>query len=193
MIPTPEWRNDLYKRKLTDRPWSVGDNINLSIGQGDLSVTPLQLAVAYATIANGGHVVRPHLGRRIEDAEGRVLQEFETPARRGVDMDPAHRQAIMDGLVAAANAPGGTSTDVFAGFNIPIAGKTGTAEKGLGRADQSWYAALAPYPDPKYVVVTTFEAGGFGAETAAPAARAILTELFGVNSDGPIPEGSSDD
>ena len=63
---------------------------------------------------------------------------------------------------------------VFAGFQVPIAGKTGTAEKGAGRADQSWYVALAPYPDPKYVVAVTFEAGGFGAETAAPAARQIL-------------------
>ena len=57
---------------------------------------------------------------------------------------------------------------MFQGFKIPVAGKTGTAEKGAGRADQSWYVALAPYPDPKYVVAVTFEAGGFGAETAAP-------------------------
>ena len=70
---------------------------------------------------------------------------------------------------------------MFAGFPIPVAGKTGTAEKGLGRADQSWYVALAPYPDPKYVVAVTDEAGGFGAETAAPMARRILAELFDVN------------
>ena len=68
---------------------------------------------------------------------------------------------------------------MFEGFKVPIAGKTGTAEKGAGRADQSWYVALAPYPSPKYVVAVTFEAGGFGAETAAPAARQILSELFG--------------
>ena len=185
LIPTPEWRNELYKQKLTDRPWSVGDNINLSIGQGDLSVTPLQLAVAYATLANGGHVVKPHLGRRIEDADGRVLQEFETPARRKVSIDPAYRQAIMDGLIGAANGPGGTSTAVFAGFDIPIAGKTGTAEKGLGRPDQSWYAAITYPEDPEYVVVATDEAGGFGAERAAPIVRQIIAALYDAKDKGP--------
>ena len=185
LVPTPEWRNKLYKEKLTDRPWSVGDNINLAIGQGDLSVTPLQLAVAYATVANGGYVVRPHLGQRIEDAEGRVLQEFETPSRRKVNIDPAYRQAIMDGLYGAANLPGGTSTEVFSGFKIPVAGKTGTAEKGLGRPDQSWYAAITYPDDPQYVVVATDEAGGFGAERAAPMVRQIIAALYDAKDDGP--------
>ena len=185
LVPSPDWRNALYKKGLTDRPWSVGDNINLSIGQGDLSVTPLQLATAYATVANGGYVVRPHLGRRIEDADGRVLQEFETPARRKIPLDPAYRQAIMDGLYGAANLPGGTSTEVFAGFNIPVAGKTGTAEKGPGRADQSWYAAITYPDDPQYVVVATDEAGGFGAERAAPMVRQIIAALYDAKDDGP--------
>lgn len=189
LVPTPDWRNDLYEKGLTDRPWSDGDNINLSIGQGDLSVTPLQLAVAYAAIANGGHAVRPHLGRRIEDADGRVLQEFETPRRRRVAVDPAYRQAIMDGLIGAANAPGGTSTAVFQGFEIPIAGKTGTAEKGLGRPDQSWYAAITYPNDPQYVVVATDEAGGFGAERAAPMVREIIAELYDAEDDGPVATG----
>ena len=70
---------------------------------------------------------------------------------------------------------------MFEGFPIQIAGKTGTAEKGPGRADQSWYVALAPYPNPQYVVAVTDEAGGFGAETAAPMARLILAELFNVD------------
>ena len=184
-VPTPEWRNKLYKEGLTDRPWSVGDNINLAIGQGDLRVTPLQLAVAYAAVANGGYVVRPHLGQRIEDAEGRVLQEFETPSRRKVPLDPAYQQAIMDGLYGAANLPGGTSTAVFAGFKIPVAGKTGTAEKGLGRPDQSWYAAITYPDDPQYVVVATDEAGGFGAERAAPMVRQIIAALYDAKDDGP--------
>ena len=152
----------------------------------------MQLAVAYATVANGGKVVQPRLGQRIKDVSGRPLQELAAPRARQLDIDPSHRQAILDGLRAAASEPGGTSADVFAGFPIPIAGKTGTAEKGAGRADQSWYAALAPYPDPKYVVVATFESGGFGAETAAPAVRSILGELFGVNS-GDVPAGTSQD
>jgi penicillin-binding protein 2 len=187
LIPTPQWRNDLFKKKQTDRPWSPGDNINLSVGQGDVRISPLQLAVAYGALANGGTVLRPHLGERIEDQSGRVIQEFSTRARRKIRMAPQNRQAIIDGLHAAASAPGGTSTGVFQGFPIPIAGKTGTAEKGLGRKDQSWYVALAPYPSFRYVVVVTAEHGGFGADTAAPEARKILAALFGVKDKGPAP------
>ena len=192
IVPTPKYRNDLFKQELTDRPWTVGDNINLSVGQGDLAADPLQLAVAYATIANGGRVLRPRLGNRIEDASGRPLQELAAPSARRLKIPVEYRTAIMEGLRSAASDPGGTSTPIFQGFKIPIAGKTGTAEKGIGRSDQSWYAALAPYPDPKYVVVTTFEAGGFGAETAAPATRKILAELFGVKP-GPTQAGTAPD
>jgi len=192
-VPTPHWRNRLFKKHLTDRPWSVGDNVNLSVGQGDVAVTPLQLAVAYATIANGGRVLRPRLGMRIEDAAGRALQQLDAPTARRLKIDPYFREAIMEGLRGAASAGGGTSTEVFAGFPIPIAGKTGTAEKGPGRADQSWYAALAPYPNPRYVVVVTDEAGGFGAETAAPMARRILAELFDVGEKRIVAGGGPSD
>jgi penicillin-binding protein 2 len=180
-IPTPEWRKKINKQGIGDgRPWSAGDNVNLSVGQGDLQSNPLQMAVAYATVANGGRVVTPHLAERIEDSDGRALQELPSPARRRVRVKPEHRSAILSGLRMAASAPRGTSADVFKGFPIPIAGKTGTAEKGMGRPDQSWYMALAPYPNPRYVVAVTDEAGGFGAETAAPAARRILAALFDV-------------
>jgi penicillin-binding protein 2 len=192
-IPTPSWRNQLCKKKLTDRPWSVGDNVNLSVGQGDLAANPLQMAVAYATIANGGRVLRPRLGMRIEDSAGRALQQLEAPTARRLKIDPSFRLAIMEGIHGAASAAGGTSTEVFAGFPIPIAGKTGTAEKGLGREDQSWYVALAPYPDPKYVVAVTDEAGGFGAETAAPMVRRILAELFDVGEQRIVEGGGSSD
>jgi penicillin-binding protein 2 len=187
LIPSPEWRNALYKKKLTDRIWSSGDNINLAVGQGDVQVTPLQLAVAYAALANGGTLLKPHLGERIEDQSGRVIQEFSPRVKRKLHVDPAYRQAIIDGLRGAASAPGGTSTGVFQGFPIPIAGKTGTAQKGLGRADQSWYVALAPYPAFRYVVVVTAEHGGFGADTAAPEARKILAAIFGIKDKGPAP------
>jgi penicillin-binding protein 2 len=182
-VPTPRWRNRLFKKKLTDRPWSIGDNINLSVGQGDLQANPLQMAVAYATVANGGRVLRPRLGQRIEDAGGRALQQLEAPSARRVKIKPEYRSAILEGLRGAASQPGGTSTPVFKGFPIPVAGKTGTAEKGAGRPDQSWYVALAPFPNPKYVVAVTDETGGFGAESAAPKARQILAELFGVKGD----------
>jgi len=193
LLPTPKWRNRLFEAGDTDRPWSEGDNVNLSVGQGDLKADPMQMAVAYAAIANGGRVLRPRLGQRIEDASGRVVQQLEAPTARRLEISAENSQAIMDGLRGAASAPGGTSTPVFEGFPIDIAGKTGTAEKGLGRADQSWYVALAPYPDPKYVVAVTDEAGGFGAATAAPMARRILAALFGVDEDALVSGGASQD
>ena len=176
-----------------DRPWSTGDNVNFSVGQGDLAANPLQMAVAYATIANGGKVLRPRLGQRIENSAGQAEQNVQAPTARRLKVPAEYRQAILEGLRGAASAPGGTSTGVFEGFPIPIAGKTGTAEKGLGRADQSWYVALAPWPDPKYVVAVTDEAGGFGADTAAPMARLILAELFNVGEKQLVAGGGAPD
>jgi penicillin-binding protein 2 len=179
LIPTPEWRDELYKQGNTDRPWSAGDNINLSVGQGDLQATPLQMAVAYATIANQGLVPRPHLAQRIEDANGRVVQEVTPAPRRQLDISPQTTSAILGGLEAAAMEPGGTSYPVFGGFPVEIAGKTGTAER-PPHGDQSWYVALAPAKDPEVVVAATIEEGGFGADAAAPAVRQILETYFEV-------------
>lgn len=194
VLPTPAWRNELYEDAAdpdscggeqrdylgcgeTDRPWSVGDNMNLSVGQGDLNATPLQLAVAYAALGNGGKIVRPHLADRAEDTLGSTTVEYDPAPSRTIDISPQVRSTILEGLRQAATEPGGTSYEIFGGFPIEIAGKTGTAEK-TDQEDQSWYAALAPYDDPKYVVVTTIERGGFGAETAAPAAREILLQTL---------------
>ena len=193
LLPTPKWRNALYKAGDTLEPWTPGHNVNLSVGQGDLQADPLQMAVAYATIANGGRVLRPRLGQRIEDSSGRAIQQLEAPTARRLNIKPEYRQAILEGLRGAASAPGGTSTEVFQDFPIQIAGKTGTAEKGAGRADQSWYVALAPWPSPKYVVAVTDEAGGFGADTAAPMARRILAALFNVNETKLVEGGGSSD
>jgi penicillin-binding protein 2 len=180
LIPTEKWRDDLFKKKQTDRPWAVGDNVSLAIGQGDLLASPLQVATAYAAIANGGYVVKPHIADRVEDADGAAIQEFDVPPRRKLNIKPEYRQAILDGIHMAAESPGGTSYAIFRNFPVQIAGKTGTAQTGPGRPDQSWYAALAPFPNPRYVVVVTSEAGGFGAATAAPAACKILSTLLGV-------------
>jgi penicillin-binding protein 2 len=177
LLPTPAWRNELYREGLTERPWSAGDNVNLAVGQGDLQADPLQMAVAYATIANGGTVPRPHVAMQVEDPAGRVLREIEPRPARQVEIDPEWRETILAGLHDAAQSGEGTSYSVFGGFPIPVAGKTGTAER-PPYADQSWYVVLAPYPDPEIVVAVTFEEGGFGADTAAPAALQILSEHF---------------
>lgn len=160
------------------RPWNVGDNMNASVGQGSTQASPLQMAVAYAALGNGGYVVTPHLGRGIDDAQGEAVQRIEQPSRRQLNLSPGNVNALMQGLHGAAQEPGGTSFAVFNDFPVKIAGKTGTAEAGAGKEDQSWYVALAPYPNPRYVVAVTVERGGFGSETAAPAARQILAKLL---------------
>jgi penicillin-binding protein 2 len=200
LVPTPEWRDKLYedagkpdscggKARLfedgcyeTDRPWSVGDMMHLTVGQGDFLATPLQLATAYAAIGNGGEVVRPHLGLAGEDASGAETQEFDPAPRRQIDLSEQTRSTMLEGLREAAMEPGGTSYPVFGGYPVDIAGKTGTAEK-TDQEDQGWYAALAPADDPKYVVVVTIERGGFGATKAAPAACQILNQVLKVKSE----------
>jgi penicillin-binding protein 2 len=177
LLPDKQWRNQLYKEELTDRPWSAGDNIQLATGQGDLQTNPLQMAIAYAALGNGGKIVTPHVGKEVEDAAGRVLKEFEPKVRRRVHIDPGYRTAILEGLHLAAQEGDGTGAGVFGGFPIPIAGKTGTAER-RGHGDQSWFAALSPYPDPRIVTIATVEEGGFGAESAAPVVLDILEAIY---------------
>ena len=177
LLPSKHWRDQLYREGGTDRPWSPGDNIQLATGQGDLQTSPLQMAIAYATLANGGTVVTPHLGKEVTDTAGRVLKEIHPKPRRHVHIDPAYQAAILEGLHDAAQNGGGTSFDVFGNFPIPVAGKTGTAQR-PPHADQSWYGVLAPYPNPRIVTFVTMEEGGFGAESAAPAARKILEAYF---------------
>jgi penicillin-binding protein 2 len=130
-------------------------------------------------VANGGRVLRPHIGLEVDDAAGRVLQTIQPGASRNIHLDPGNRQAILDGLHLAASAPGGTSADVWAGFPHQIDGKTGTAER-PNQADQSWYVCYAPDPQRPLVIAVTIEEGGFGAEAAAPAARLMMSQWFGV-------------
>jgi penicillin-binding protein 2 len=177
LVPSKQWRDELFEEEATDRPWSQGDDVQLAVGQGDLQTDPLQMAIAYATLGNGGTIVSPHLGMEVMDAAGRVLQEIEPGPRRHVDIKPESRQLIMEGLHLATSGPGGTATPVFGEFPIPIAGKTGTAER-YGQENQSWFISLAPYPNPNVVTVVTIEQGGFGAESAAPANKQILEAYF---------------
>lgn len=177
LVPSKKWRDELFAAGETERPWSAGDNVQLATGQGDLQTNPLQLAIAYATLGSDGTVPTPHVAKEVEDAAGRVIKEFEFHSRRHVEIDPGSRQAILEGLHEAAQVDPGTAAGVFGGFPVPIAGKTGTAER-PGHADQSWFAALAPYPDPRIVTIVTLEEGGFGAESAAPAALQILEAYF---------------
>ncbi len=178
LVPSKKWdEEEIANGNEYIEPWGPGQNIQLAVGQGYLQTDPLEMAVAYSTLGNGGTVVTPHLGKEILDTAGRVLKEIDPGPRRHVKIDPESRQLIMEGLHLATSGPGGTATPVFAEFPIPIAGKTGTAER-VGHGNQSWFISLAPYPNPNIVTVVTIEEGGFGAESAAPANKQILEAYF---------------
>ncbi|MBJ7470829.1 MAG: hypothetical protein JHD16_05980 [Solirubrobacteraceae bacterium] len=176
------------------RTWSIGDNVQLAIGQGDLGITPLQNAVMYAAIENGGTLVRPHLAKEVQDRNGATRQTFQfKPRRKPVDLQATGAlDAVRTGLAKAAMEPGGTSAPVFENWpkdRFPVYGKTGTVQK-TGKQDQSWYACYVPHPTKPIVVVVTVEDGGYGAESAAPIAGQMLAKWFNV-TDAEIKAGDS--
>lgn len=169
------------------RPWSVGDNMHLAVGQGDLLTDPLQMAVAYSTLANAymheghGTVVTPHLGMAIESPGGGIVQALSFPSKRHVNFNYANLSTVMEGIHDATFASGGTSADVWSGWNQaqhPVYGKTGTAER-AGQVEQAWYMCFLPDPKHPIVIAVTVEQGGFGDQAAAPAARLIAERWFG--------------
>jgi penicillin-binding protein 2 len=204
-LPTPRWRAGIdrletqceRKRHVPScgiadgRPWSIGDNVNLAVGQGDVQVTPLQLAVAYSAIANGGTVVRPHIGLDVQQADGTVVQRIDPAPARHLNINPLYLETIRAGLRAAASQPGGTSADVMGTFPEAVYGKTGTAQYN-GQPDYSWYSCFVPdsATNKPIEVVVWVEQGGFGAVAAAPVARQILSQWFFGNP-GKYVAGSS--
>lgn len=180
LVPNPKWRNQLFSEELTDRPWTDGDNVNLSVGQGDMQTNPLQMAVAYSALANGGTVVTPHLAQSIETVTGETIEEILPAAKRQIEFSPGTRETLLDGFEQALQKPTGTAYQVFGNWKIPVAGKTGTAERGTDVPDQSWFAAMAPAGNPEIVVVATVERGGFGADAAAPVVARILEAYFEI-------------
>src|SRR3954449_10896499 len=105
LIPTPAWRNRVFrshKNPYIDRPWNPGDNVNLAVGQGDVMVTPLQLTRAYAALANGGTLVRPHVGGRIVDVHGKTVERIKPPPKRHLRISEEYRNVILRGMERAA-------------------------------------------------------------------------------------------
>ena len=126
LIPTPAWRNRVYRdhsNPYIDRPWTQGDNVNLAVGQGDVQVTPLQLARAYAALANGGTLVAPHLGGRIVDVHGKTIKTIDPPPQRHLRISNETRSVILGGMHRAADEPGGTSYPVMGSFPDPGRGQ----------------------------------------------------------------------
>ncbi len=175
-VPDPAWKQAVGETEV-DRMWLPGDSVNLSIGQGDILVTPLQMARVYAAIANGGRLVTPHVGLRVQDqVTGVTLADLQPQDTRQLDVSLQQLEVVREGLVKAAET-GGTSGDTFADFSPRVAGKTGTAQV-VGKTDYAWYVAFAPADDPQVVVAVLIEQGGGSASVAAPTARRILEAFF---------------
>jgi penicillin-binding protein 2 len=145
-----------------------------------MKATPLQVAQAYAAIASG-KLCQPHLVSRIEDGEGRVAKKIGGHCRR-IPYTEAELNYVREALRTVTT--GGTASSVFASCSLDVAGKTGTAERPPFQ-DTSWFAGIVPSQSPEYVVVATVEQGGFGAETAAPIVRNIMSRIYRTPCEGP--------
>jgi penicillin-binding protein 2 len=190
LVPTPEWRRQTFTH-LIDQIWKPGYSVQLAIGQGDLTVTPIQMARFYAMLANGGRLVTPHIVEDVEQPTNdphapTVLRRFaaQQPAPSGVD--PAALRAVQAGLYEGTHSPIGTSSGVFGNFPVSISGKTGTAEKLVTlpgyphqlKLNQSWWCGYGPTDDPTIAVCAVIENGGHGGTAAAPAALKVFEAYF---------------
>ena len=181
-VPTAAWKRDFCNRvNCGDPDWRTGDNVNMGIGQGDVLVTPLQLANGYATFANGGTRYVPQIALRAQRYQtDQVVEEFAAKVAAEVPLPPEVREPLLQGLEGVPVH--GTATRAFAGFPLgrfPIAGKTGTAQVD-GRSDTAVFAAFGPSRAPRYAISVFLEESGFGGTAAAPVARALFDGLSGV-------------
>jgi penicillin-binding protein 2 len=186
-MPDAEWKakmHQLYPDSFPAGLWYPGDNINMSIGQGDLLVTPLQLATSYSALVNGGTLYRPQVALRVQRPDGTVVRHFPPRPAGRVPFKRSVLEPISDSLRGVAIS--GTAASAFVGFphaSVPIASKTGTAEV-AGKQPHSWFAAMVPAENPRYVVVAMVEEGGHGSQVAAPIVRQIIEGLYGLDSEG---------
>nr|WP_225937193.1 penicillin-binding protein 2 [Myxococcus sp. RHSTA-1-4] len=184
-----------YHDKASPGGYTKGMALNSAIGQGDNNVTPLQLALVYAAIANGGTLYKPQMVQRLENLDGQVIEEFKPEVVRRVDIPRAHRDAVVEGLVKVAQEPGGTAYRArMAGISdksMKVAAKTGTAQVArLGTVrlkthqmsyferDHAWFAGFAPADKPELAIVVLNEHGGHGGSDAAPTAMAVIQKYF---------------
>lgn len=189
--------DEAYHNRATPGGYTKGMALNSAIGQGDDNVTPLQLAMAYAAIANGGQVYQPQLVRRVEAPDGNVLQEFQPKLVRQIPLSAEQLKALHEGLFAVVNEPGGTAYSKRL-KDVHVSGKTGTAQVAkLGEVrlkleqmdyfqrDHAWFAAFAPSEAPEIAVVVLNEHGGHGGSDAAPTAMAVFKRYFELKNEAP--------
>ncbi|SEL74074.1 peptidoglycan glycosyltransferase [Stigmatella aurantiaca] len=183
-----------YHDRLSPGGYSKGMALNSSVGQGDDNVTPLQLALVYASLANGGTLYKPQLVQRIEDLDGNVIEAFQPQVVRKVNINAAHLKAVIESLMAVVNEPGGTAYRQRLP-DIKVAGKTGTAQVvTLGAVrlkthqmeffsrHHAWLASFAPAEAPELAVVVLNEHGGLGGLDAAPTGMAVIQKYFDLKA-----------
>ncbi|HEX8002356.1 MAG TPA: penicillin-binding protein 2 [Mycobacteriales bacterium] len=160
--------------------YRLGDAANHYVGQGEVLVTPLQMTMAYAALANGGTLYSPRIAKAVIGPDGRVLREIKPPVVRTLPVRPETLAYVHAALSDVPTA--GTARGAFAGFPTGVlhtAGKTGTAEV-FGKQNTSWYASYGPVHDPRYAVVVMVEQAGQGGQIAAPAVRQIWDGIYGL-------------
>jgi penicillin-binding protein 2 len=192
IVPDSEW-----KRKRFRQPWYPGETLSVAIGQGYLTVTPLQLANMMAALANGGTLYRPRIVSKIESVDGTSVREFGPEKIRTISMKPATLERLHKALAHVVNGAGGTGGAARSTV-VEIAGKTGTAQviemKGAYlkseqlsyfNRDHAWFVAYAPAQNPKIAVVTLVEHGGHGGDAAAPLAKKVIERYMELQNRQP--------
>lgn len=191
LIPTAAW----YKKRY-GIPWQAGESLSVAIGQGANQVTPLQLVMAYASIANGGILYKPFCVDKIVSVDGTVIKGFVPTAKRRVPVSAENAGLLKECFSMVVNSPHGTGGRARLP-NIEVAGKTGTAQvvalsredrAGQTRAfkDHAWFVAFAPRDRPKIAVVVLVEHGGHGGSAAAPLAKKVLSKFFELEEGGHV-------
>ena len=169
LLPTA----DYYTKRYGNDRWGSGFNISLSIGQGEMGITPLQMANIMAIVANRGFYYRPHLIKAIGEKKI-VKPEFTERIWAGVDA--AHYEPVVEGLSRAVNVPGGTGYSVrIAG--VEMCGKTGTAQNPHG-ADHAVFFAFAPRDNPRIAIAVVVENAGYGGVWAGPIASMLVEQYL---------------
>ncbi len=173
IMPTIEWLEKRYGKN----GYPKGAIVNYGIGQGEINVTPLQLACYVATIANGGIYYRPHLVRAIKNSLLNQVSFLEVEGRN-LNLNSKVVEIVKNGMFDVVNVPGGTAFGVKLN-NLDVCGKTGTAQNPGGR-DHSWFICFAPKNSPRIAMAVLVENAGFGAAVAAPIARELLKTFFNI-------------
>lgn len=174
-------------------PWLGGDLMNLAIGQGEMTATPLQVAAAYAALANGGEMWRPHVVGQVRDAAGEIVFDAEPELIADARIPPDVTASLLADLNRVVTR--GTARRAFEGFGSSLSkvgGKTGTGQTTANKDNHAWFAGIAPIDDPQYAVVVLIDEGGSGGRIAAPVARHILQYLMGEQPDPIVPGEAAD-